>query len=61
MLIEEVIINALSLGVQGYLTAESIVEQFSKAIMAISKNEIWAERKILIVNGNRCDKVPRFG
>jgi DNA-binding NarL/FixJ family response regulator len=44
---EEVIINALSLGVRGYLTDASSAEEFIQAIKAISKDEIWADIKII--------------
>ena len=44
---EEVIINAVSLGVRGYLTDLSKTEQLIQAIRTISKDEIWAERKIV--------------
>ena len=44
---EEVIINAISLGVRGYLTDLSKTEQLIQAIRTISKDEIWAERKIV--------------
>jgi DNA-binding NarL/FixJ family response regulator len=44
---EEVIINALSLGVRGYLTDASNAEEFIRAIRAVSKDEIWAEGKII--------------
>ncbi|MER3446161.1 MAG: hypothetical protein C4291_04675 [Candidatus Dadabacteria bacterium] len=44
---EETIINVLSLGVQGYLTATSGTKHLIQAIRAISRDEIWAERRIL--------------
>ena len=44
---EEVIINAVSLGVRGYLTDLSKTEQLIQAIRTISKDEIWAQRRIV--------------
>lgn len=44
---EKVIINAISLGVRGYLTDLSKTEQLIQAIRTISKDEIWAQRKII--------------
>jgi DNA-binding NarL/FixJ family response regulator len=44
---EEAFINAVSLGVQGYLTEASDTEQFIEAVRAVGKEEIWAERRIV--------------
>jgi two-component system, NarL family, invasion response regulator UvrY len=44
---EETFINAVSLGVRGYLTEASDTEQFIEAIKAVGKEEIWAERRIV--------------
>lgn len=44
---EGVIINAISSGVLRYLTATSDARQLIKAIRAISKEGIWAEKKII--------------
>lgn len=44
---EETFINAISLGVRGYLTEESNTVQFIEAIRAVVKEEIWADGKIV--------------
>ena len=44
---EEAFINAVSLGIRGYLTEASDTEQFIEAIRAVGKEEIWAEREIV--------------
>ncbi|MBI2487227.1 MAG: response regulator transcription factor [Deltaproteobacteria bacterium] len=44
---EEAIINALSLGVWGYLTDTSCTGHFIQAVRAVSKGEMWAERRII--------------
>jgi len=40
-------IDYISLGVRGYLRDVSNLEQFVRAIRAVSQEEIWAERKVL--------------
>ncbi|HEX3037236.1 MAG TPA: response regulator transcription factor [Thermodesulfobacteriota bacterium] len=47
MVDEKVIIDAISLGVRGYLTDLSKTEQLIQAIRTIRKDEIWAQRKII--------------
>lgn len=44
---EEFIINAIYLGVQGYVKQTSIPSQLIDAIRSIKKDEIWAERDVL--------------
>jgi PAS domain S-box-containing protein len=44
---EEFIINAIYLGVQGYVKQTSIPAQLIDAIRSIEKDEIWAERDVL--------------
>jgi len=44
---EEVAIDYISLGVRGYLRDVSNMEQFVRAIRAVSQQEIWAERRVL--------------
>jgi DNA-binding NarL/FixJ family response regulator len=45
---EEAAINAISLGVRGYLTDASNAEQLVQAIKAVGRGEVWfAERKVL--------------
>lgn len=44
---EDFIINAISLGVQGFLTGTSNAEQFVQAIKTVRKNEIWLDIKNL--------------
>jgi PAS domain S-box-containing protein len=44
---EEFIINAIYLGVQGYVKQTSIPAQLIDAIRSIKKDEIWAERDVL--------------
>ena len=44
---EEVFVNAITLGVRGYITDLSDVKQFIKAIRAVGNDEIWADSKII--------------
>lgn len=44
---EDFIINAISLGVQGFLTSTSNGEQFVQAIKTVRNNEIWLDIKNL--------------
>lgn len=44
---EDFIMNALSLGVRGYLTDTSNAVQFIQAVGALSKDEIWGEVRII--------------
>jgi PAS domain S-box-containing protein len=44
---ERFIINAISLGARGCLTGSSNAEQFIQAIRTVSKDEIWADIKVI--------------
>lgn len=44
---EEFIVSALSCGIRGYLKPSASAEQFVQAIRAMSRGEIWAERRII--------------
>ena len=44
---EDFIMNALSLGVLGYLTDTSNADKFIQAVGALSKDEIWVEVRII--------------
>jgi PAS domain S-box-containing protein len=44
---ERFIMDSISLGIRGYLTNTLSAEQFTQAIRAVSKDEIWAEIKII--------------
>jgi len=44
---EDFIMDALSLGVRGYLTDRSNADQFIQAARALSKDEIWGEVEII--------------
>ncbi len=44
---EDFIMNALSLGVRGYLTDRSSSDQFIQAVRALIKEEIWGEVEII--------------
>jgi DNA-binding NarL/FixJ family response regulator len=44
---EELIVNAISMGASGYLKPPTNGDQLIRAIKAISRGEIWAERRIM--------------